>query len=91
MAGSIPADKTALRWNQDRTDRIVVGSAVLSAPSEAPRPAPKIVPESVVNLPLPKGHYKGAIDLSFVPGNGPWTLKLNDVASGVKAEAKVKK
>jgi hypothetical protein len=51
----------------------------------------EIVPESVVNLPLAKGHYKGAIDMSFVPGNGPWTLKLNDVASGVKAEAKVRK
>ena len=37
------------------------------------------------------GRQKGAIDLSFVPGEGPWTLKLNDVASGKKTEAKVSK
>lgn len=47
------------------------------------------VPQSVVNLPLKGGHYKGAIDLSFVIGDGPWTLKVRDVASTVEAEAKV--
>lgn len=49
------------------------------------------VPESVINVPLPKGHYKGALDLSCVPGDGPWTLKLTDVSSGKKAEGKVSK
>ena len=49
------------------------------------------VPESALNLPLLKGRYKGALDLSFVPGDGPWTLKLTDVSSGKKAEGKVSK
>ncbi len=49
----------------------------------------KTVPESVVNLPLAGGRYKGAIDMSYVPGKGPWTLRLKDVASGVQAEHKV--
>ncbi|MCX7805449.1 MAG: beta-galactosidase [Planctomycetota bacterium] len=47
------------------------------------------VPESVVNIPLKGGAYKGAIDMSFVRGEGPWTLRLRDVASGKAAEFKV--
>jgi hypothetical protein len=47
------------------------------------------VPEGVINLPLPGGRYAGALDLSFVPGNGPWTLRLTDVASGKTAEGRV--
>ena len=47
------------------------------------------VPESVVNIPLRGGSYKGAIDMSFVKGDGPWTLRLRDVASGKTAEIKV--
>jgi hypothetical protein len=43
----------------------------------------QVVPESVVNLPLAEGRYKGAIDCSFVPGDGPWTFRLTDVASAV--------
>lgn len=49
----------------------------------------ELVPESVVNLPLVKGSYKGAIDCSFIPGDGPWTLRLRDVASGKTTECKV--
>ncbi|MBI3830380.1 MAG: beta-galactosidase [Planctomycetes bacterium] len=49
----------------------------------------EVVPESVVNLPLVKGAYKGAVDCSFVSGDGPWTLRLRDVASGKTAECKV--
>jgi hypothetical protein len=43
----------------------------------------QVVPESVVNLPLRGGRYRGAIDCSFVHGDGPWTLQLRDVASAV--------
>jgi hypothetical protein len=50
-----------------------------------------VVPESVVNLPLVKGAYTGAIDCSFVPGDGPWTLRLRDVASGKTVELNVSK
>ncbi|MCW8129512.1 MAG: beta-galactosidase [Planctomycetota bacterium] len=49
------------------------------------------IPESVVNLPLVKGVYKGAIDCSFVPGEGPWTLRLRDVASGKSLDRAVSK
>jgi hypothetical protein len=49
------------------------------------------VPESVMNLPLPKGRYTGAIDLSFVPDEGPWKLRLTDVASGKLIESPVTK
>ncbi|GMV79573.1 MAG: hypothetical protein AMXMBFR7_07570 [Planctomycetota bacterium] len=49
----------------------------------------RVVPQSVVNLPLKNGSYSGAIDCSFVPGPGPWTLKLRDVASGKAAERSV--
>ena len=47
------------------------------------------VPEGVINLPLPGGRYTGALDLSFVPGDGPWTLRLTDVASGKTVETRV--
>ncbi|MFC1479531.1 beta-galactosidase [Planctomycetota bacterium] len=40
------------------------------------------IPESVVNLPLPGGIYKGSIDYSYVEEKGPFTLNLRDVASG---------
>lgn len=51
----------------------------------------EVVPESVVNIPLVKGAYKGALDCSFVPGAGPWALRLRDVASGKSVELKVSK
>jgi hypothetical protein len=47
------------------------------------------VPEGTMNLPLPGGRYAGAMDLSFVPGEGPWTLRLSDVASGQSTESRV--
>ncbi len=65
----------------DRVDH-VVHAELLNAQNET-------VPESVVNLPLVKGAYKGAIDCTFVPGAGPWTLRLRDVASGKTAEFKI--
>ncbi|MBE7464838.1 MAG: beta-galactosidase [Planctomycetes bacterium] len=62
----------------------VVHAELINAQGEA-------VPQSVVNLPLKNGVYEGAIDCSYVPGSGPWTLKLRDVASGKTAEASVAK
>jgi hypothetical protein len=67
--------------NARRLDHVVHAELVNSAD--------EVVPESVVNLPLSRGSYRGALDMSFVPGDGPWTLRLRDVASGKTVWKKV--
>ena len=53
--------------------------------------AGEVIPESAVNLPLPGGAYKGAIDLSHVKQPGPFQLRLRDVASGRTTTLQVKR
>ena len=83
--GKIANGKLPIKVSIDAKGKIgdhVVHAELLDSKGEA-------VPESIVNLPLPKGSYSGAIDLSFVKEDGPWTLRLTDVASGKKFEKKV--
>ncbi|MEX0701193.1 MAG: beta-galactosidase [Planctomycetales bacterium] len=103
LLGVLPYEVTALNAMQLVGDRLGPGQlpVVLNVIVQGNKPGDHVVHaelldadgkpliESLLNIPLPGGEYRGTLDFSRVPNKGWHKLRLTDILSGQSAEMSV--